>query len=80
MKNNIRNEQTYRQLGRYLSGECSRTEARAVEAWAQGNPERESLLVKPHPGGMPMRAGGSLKNCSNRFVNLQKKTHLQKAR
>jgi len=46
MKNNIRNEQTYRQLGRYLSGECSRTEARAVEAWAQGNPERESLLVE----------------------------------
>jgi len=42
---NIRNEQTYRQLGRYLSGECSRTEARAVEAWAQGNPERESLLA-----------------------------------
>jgi transmembrane sensor len=38
-------DQTYRQLGRYLSRECSRTEARAVEAWAQGNPERESLLA-----------------------------------
>ena len=45
LMNNIINEQTYRQLGRYLSRECSRTEARAVEAWAQGNPQRKSLLV-----------------------------------
>ncbi len=40
----IVDEQTYVRLGRYLSGECSREEARAVEAWAKGDPERESLL------------------------------------
>ena len=41
----IIDEQTYYQLGRYLSRECSRTEARAIEAWAQGSPEREALLA-----------------------------------
>ena len=40
----IVDEKTYVRLGRYLSGECSREEARAVEAWSQGSPERESLL------------------------------------
>ncbi len=40
----IVDEQTYVRLGRYLSGECSREEANAVEAWAEGNPERESLI------------------------------------
>ena len=41
----ITNDQTYRQIGRYLSGECSPTQAEVVEAWSQGNPERESLLA-----------------------------------
>ena len=41
----IVDEQTYVRLGRYLSGECSREEARAVEAWSQVSPERESLLA-----------------------------------
>ena len=42
----IVDEQTYLRLGRYLSGECSREEARSIESWVRDNPDRESLLVE----------------------------------